>query len=154
MAKPTAQTVRTTLVASRAMTGVVARSMVAALEQVSLPQFRILVLLAASGPLRTGILAERTGVHPSTLTRTADRLVRGGWARRIDNPKSRREVLVELTDAGAALVAEVMANRTAQIAEILARVPRAQHQVILAGFTAFAEAAGEPSPRDLLVLGG
>lgn len=153
MTKASAQTVQSTLVASRALTGVVARSMGNALDQVSLPQFRILVLLAASGPLRTGVLAERTGVHPSTLTRTADRLVRGGWVRRVDNPMSRREVLVELTDNGAALVGEVMASRKAQVAEILSRVSRAQHQVIVAGFTAFAEAAGEPSPQDLLVLG-
>ncbi len=153
MAKPSAETVQSTLVASRALMGVMARSTTTALEQVSMPQFRILVLLAASGPLRTGALAERTGVHPSTLTRTADRLVRGGWVRRVDNPLSRREVLIELTDDGAALVAEVTRRRTEEIAAILTRVPRAQHQVILDGFACFARAAGEPSPQDLLVLG-
>ncbi|GAB3600513.1 MarR family transcriptional regulator [Angustibacter peucedani] len=141
------------MVASRALMGVMARSMASTLDQVSLPQFRVLVLLAASGRLRTGALAERTGVHPSTLTRTADRLVRGGWVRRVDNPLSRREVLVELTDEGAELVAEVMRRRTAEITEILSRLPRAQHQVVLAGFEAFAAAAGEPSAQDLLVLG-
>jgi DNA-binding MarR family transcriptional regulator len=153
VAKPDAKTVQTTLVASRALLGVTARSMSTALGRVTLSQFRVLVLLAASGPLRTGTLAERSQVHASTLTRTADRLVRAGWVRRIDNPLSRREVLIELTDAGAELVAEVTARRQAELTEILSRVPRAQQAIILAGFEAFAAAAGEPDPQDLLVLG-
>ncbi len=151
--QPSPEAVHATLLASRALMGVMARSMAAVLEGISLPQFRILVLLAASGPLRTGALAERTGVHASTLTRTADRLVRAGWVRRIDNPLSRREVLIELTPKGRRLVEEVTRRRAAEITEILARLPRSEQDVVQAGLAAFAEAAGEPSAQDLLVLG-
>jgi DNA-binding MarR family transcriptional regulator len=147
------ETVQATLIASRALMGVMARSMASVLEQITLPQFRVLVLLSSSGPLRTGALAERTGVHASTLTRTADRLVRSGWVRRVENPLSRREVLIELTDTGAALVTEVSERRAAEIARILSRVPAEQRQKILAGLSIFAAAAGEPTPQDLLVLG-
>ena len=147
------ETVQATLAASRALMGVMARSMASVLDQITLPQFRVLVLLSSSGALRTGALAERSGVHASTLTRTADRLVRGGWVRRLENPLSRREVLIELTDAGAALVREVTERRAAEIAEILSRMsPEARTQV-LDGLQAFATAAGEPTPQDLLVLG-
>ncbi|MGN6301417.1 MAG: MarR family transcriptional regulator [Angustibacter sp.] len=147
------ETVQVTLAASRALMGVMARSMASVLDQITLPQFRVLVLLSTSGALRTGALAERSGVHASTLTRTADRLVRGGWVRRLENPLSRREVLIELTDDGAALVREVTERRAAEIAGILARLtPEGQAQV-LAGLEAFASAAGEPTPQDLLVLG-
>ncbi len=147
------EVVQATLVASRALMGVMARSMASVLDQITLPQFRVLVLLAASGPLRTGALAERSGVHASTLTRTADRLVRSGWVRRVENPLSRREVLIELTDRGGALVREVTDRRAAEIAEILSRVTSAQRQQILAGLEVFAEAAGETTAQDLLVLG-
>lgn len=147
------ETVQATLAASRALMGVMARSMASVLDQITLPQFRVLVLLSTSGALRTGALAERSGVHASTLTRTADRLVRGGWVRRLENPLSRREVLIELTDAGAALVREVTERRAAEIAEILSRLPVEGRTQVLAGLETFATAAGEPTPQDLLVLG-
>ena len=148
-----AEVVRATLAASRALMGVMARSMASVLDQITLPQFRVLVLLSTSGPLRTGALAERSGVHASTLTRTADRLVRGGWVRRIENPLSRREVIIELTDAGAALVREVTDRRAAELAEILARLAPEGRAQVLAGLEIFAAAAGEPTAQDLLVLG-
>jgi DNA-binding MarR family transcriptional regulator len=147
------EVVQATLRASRALMGVMARSMASVLDQITLPQFRVLVLLAASGPLRTGALAERSGVHASTLTRTADRLVRGGWVRRLENPLSRREVLIELTDDGAALVREVIDRRAAELAKILARVPGEGRAQVLRGLEVFAAAAGEPTAQDLLVLG-
>ena len=146
--------IEATLVASRALLGVVARSVATALEQVSLPQFRVLVVLSScAGPLRAGALAERTGVHPSTFSRTADRLEAGGWVRRTPNPESRREVLVELTDQARRLVDQVTRDRRAEIARILEQAPAEQREAIRAGFEAFAAAAGEPPVEDLATLG-
>ncbi len=147
------ETTDATVRASRALLGVVARSVAAALEEVSLPQLRVLVLLAATGPQRSGELAERSGVHPSTFSRTADRMVAGGWIRRVDNPASRREVLVTLTPAGRELVAGIIERRRSEIAGILARVPRRQRAVVLDGMRIFSAAAGEPAAADLLILG-
>src|SRR3954471_11676361 len=93
-----------TLVASRALVAVLARSLAEALEQITLPQFRVLVVLCAEGPLRSGVLAERLGMPQSTLTRTADRLVAQGLIRREVSAESRREVMVDLTDGGRDLV--------------------------------------------------
>ncbi|HEY5180538.1 MAG TPA: MarR family transcriptional regulator [Dermatophilaceae bacterium] len=141
------------VLASRALLAVVARSMAAALEEVTLPQFRILVLLSAHGPLRTGTLAEQAGVHPSTLSRTSDRLVKGRWVRRIANPDSRREVLLELTSKGARLVADVTTRRAQELDAILVRVPTRQRRRVFEGFAAFSSAAGEDTGGDLLLLG-
>ena len=141
------------VLASRALLAVVARSMAAALEEVTLPQFRILVLLSAHGPLRTGTLAEQAGVHPSTLSRTSDRLVKGRWIRRIANPDSRREVLLELTSKGARLVADVTTRRAQELDAILVRVPTRQRRRVFEGFAAFSSAAGEDTGGDLLLLG-
>src|SRR6187551_1412860 len=100
-----------TLTASRALVGVVARSLAGVLEQITLPQFRVLVVLCADGPLRSGVLAERLSIHQSTFTRTADRLVAQGWIRREVSAESRREVIVDLTDSGRQLVLDVMQAR-------------------------------------------
>ena len=142
-----------TLVASRALVGVVARSLAEVLEQVTLAQFRVLLVLCAERPLRSGTLAERLGIHQSTFTRTADRLVAQELIRREPNAQSRREVLVDLTEAGQALVADVMKVRRAEVERILGRVPAGERATIRAGFEAFAKAAGEPAASLLLTLG-
>jgi DNA-binding MarR family transcriptional regulator len=145
--------VEVTLTASRALVGVVARTLADVLEVVTLPQFRMLVVLCDEGPLRSGVLSERLGIHQSTLTRLADRLVGQGWVRRETNAESRREVMVDLTDAGRELVTKVLEARRADLAKILGRAPAKDRAVIRAGFEAFARAAGEPDPGHLLTLG-
>ena len=142
-----------TLTASRALVGVVARTLADVLEVVTLPQFRMLVVLCAEGPLRSGVLSDRLGIHQSTLTRLADRLVAQGWVRREPNAESRREVLVDLTGAGRELVTKVLDARRADLAAILSQVTPRERGVIRAGFEAFARAAGEPDPGHLLTIG-
>lgn len=134
------------LTASRALVGVVARSLAPVLEQVTVPQFRVLVVLSnAHGPLRHRDLADALGVHSSTFTRTTDRLVAGGWVTRAENPDNRRETLVSLTPTGRALVDQVTEARRAEIRAILQRVPVGDRPAILDGLAAFSAAAGEPS---------
>jgi DNA-binding MarR family transcriptional regulator len=145
--------VEETLTASRALVGIIARSLADVLEDVTLPQYRVLVVLCASGPMRSGVLAERLGVHQSTLTRTADRLVAQGLIRRDPSQESRREIIVDLTDAGRALVVRTLRQRSEHLREVLERVPVQDRKTILAGFRAFAEAAGEPEAEHLLTLG-
>jgi DNA-binding MarR family transcriptional regulator len=142
-----------TLTASRALLGLIARSLAEVLEQVTLPQYRVLVVLCAAGPLRSGELAERVGVHQSTLTRTADRLVAQGLIQRDPSPDSRREIMVSLTDRGQAMVVQVMRQRSDDIREILGSVSEKDRKVILAGFREFARVAGEPENEHLLTLG-
>src|SRR3954447_24426609 len=145
--------VEATLSASRPLVGVVARSLAEVLEQITLPQLRVLVVLRAEGPLRSGALAERLGVHQSTFTRTADRLVGQGWIRREVSAESRREVIVDLTDAGQELVLDVMKARRREIEKILRRATPEQREAIRTGFEAFAHVAGEPEASQLLTLG-
>jgi len=145
--------VDSTLLASRALLGIVARSVSTALESVTLPQFRVLVVLSSEGPLRVTTLAERMGVVQSTFSRSLARMVEGGWVQRTENPDSRREVLVQLTPTGRRLVSEVTRRRRAEIAAVLKRLPPPDQQAVARGLAAFNAAAGEPTPDDLLVLG-
>jgi len=139
--------------ASRALLGIIARSMLPALEDVSLPQFRVLVLLSSAGPLRMGALAERLGVTVSTFSRTADRLVTGGWAVREGNPDNRREVILAPTERGLGLVTSVTDHRRQLIEDVLRDMTPAQRDQLVDSLRAFTEAAGEPSVADLLILG-
>jgi DNA-binding MarR family transcriptional regulator len=142
-----------TLLVSRALLGVVARSVSSALEFVTLPQFRVLVVLSATGPIRMGALAERVHANQSTFSRSMDKIVTGGWAERSTSPDSRREVLILLTEAGRALVAEVTERRLAEISTILERLTPSEQESVRAGLELFSIAAGEDSVEELLVLG-
>ncbi|AXH34638.1 MarR family transcriptional regulator [Humibacter sp. BT305] len=147
------QSTEATLRASRALLGVVARSVSEALHEITLPQFRVLVILVGEGPLRSGAIAQRMGSHPSTFSRTVDRLVAGGWVARTTSATSGRERIIGLTAAGARLVAEVTERRRQEIAEILARLAPADRARVAEALRLFADAAGEPSATDLLTLG-
>jgi len=118
-----------------------------------MPQFRVLVVLDGAGPQRMGDLAERVGVHPSTLSRTVDKLVGAGWLERASGEESRREVHVALTEQGQRLVDEVTTQRRSGIARVLASLTPEERAAVHRGMELFASAAGEASPSDLLELG-
>lgn len=147
------QATEATLTASRALLGIAARSVAGALELVSLPQFRILVVLSADGPLRVTTLAQRMGAVPSTFSRTLDRLAEAGWIERSGNPESRREVLVDLSARGRDLVHEVTERRRQEIRTVLASLPVKDRQAVARALAIFNTAAGEPSTEELLILG-
>jgi DNA-binding MarR family transcriptional regulator len=132
------------LVASRALVAVASRSIAAVDDDVTLPQFRALVVLdQADLGLNVGSLAVELRIQPSTATRLCDRLVRKGLAQRKINPANRREVTIALTTLGQALVHEVTQRRRKEIASIVAKVPAAQRVAIIDALTAFRVAAGE-----------
>jgi len=142
-----------TLLASRSLLGFVAQSLAPALEEMTMPQFRVLVVVDGSGPQRMGDLAEAVGVHPSTLSRTVDKLVGAGWLERANGEESRREVHVRLTTRGLKLVGDVTTQRRSEIARVLSTLTPDERAAVHRGMVVFASAAGEASPSDLLELG-
>lgn len=151
--KERADEVESVLRASRALLGVVAQSVVEALESVTLPQFRVLVVLASSGPAPIGVLAATLGSVPSTFSRFLDRMEEAGLVARQPSPGSRREVLIALEPRGAAIVEEATERRRRAIAEILRRLGSAERAALVAALDSFSLAAGEPAPETLLVMG-
>jgi DNA-binding MarR family transcriptional regulator len=136
--------------ASRVLVAVAARSLSAA-GDVSLPQYRVLVLLATQGPQRAIDLAAALGVNPSSATRLIDRLVRAGLVRRQRLSADRRSYRVGLSAEGRALVAEVTQRRRAEFERLLASLPVHQHELVIDALSAIADAAGEAPERDLAV---
>ena len=131
------------LTASRVLVAVAARSLAAHEAEVSLQQYRALVVLASRGPQRPGDLAEALGVDPSTTTRLCDRLVERRLISRRRQPGDRREVRVDLNDRGRSLVGEVTERRRLEIQRILAAVPDPDRAALVGAFRTFGQAAGE-----------
>lgn len=130
--------------ASRVLVALAVRSLAGTDDEVTLPQYRALVVLASRGPQRPSRLAEALAVHPSTVTRLCDRLVAKRLVRRRGSGTSRREVTITLTAKGRRLVDAVTARRRVEIAEIVARVPAAERATMVHALHALGEAAGEP----------
>src|SRR5690242_16030574 len=97
--------------ASRALVGITARSLAAVNAEVTLPQFRSLVVLATAGPQTVSALADRLAVHASTMTRMCNRLVTRGLVVRAPSAVDRREVVIALSKTGTSVVEDVMAAR-------------------------------------------
>ncbi|WFG45308.1 MarR family winged helix-turn-helix transcriptional regulator [Pseudonocardia alni] len=147
------------MTASRAMLSVVARSLAAASEHtggdtagdVTLPQYRALVVLAQYGTRRPADLARALTVSASTATRMCDRLVTRGLVARTRTGDDRREVAVALSPAGRALVDEVTRLRRAEMHRLLATLPAAERTAVRDALRRFAEAAGEVGETDWAV---
>jgi DNA-binding MarR family transcriptional regulator len=134
--------------ASRALVAVAARSLAGVAEDVTLPQYRFLVVLASRGPQRLADLATALGVDRSTATRMCDRLVRKRLVTRRRTREDRRAVRVSLTGTGAELVAEVSRRRRGEIATIVARMPASHRDRVVRALRSFADAAGEVPEQD------
>ncbi|HVW43870.1 MAG TPA: MarR family transcriptional regulator [Amycolatopsis sp.] len=133
------------LTASRLLVAVSVRSIASVDESITIPQFRLLVVLDTRGPLKLSALAEQLAVNPSTATRMTDRLVAAGLVNREANPASRRELMVSLTGTGAAVVRDVTQRRRAEITRIVSRMPVTARRGLVRALTAFTEAGDEPS---------
>jgi DNA-binding MarR family transcriptional regulator len=134
--------------ASRALVAVAARSLAAVADEVTLPQYRLLVVLAARGPQGLAPLAAALGVSPSTATRMCGRLVRKGLVQRRTPSRDRRKVRLALTEAGRAVVSQVTELRRVEIARIVAAVPAEKRAQVVDALSEFADAAGESADRD------
>ncbi|OIJ85763.1 MarR family transcriptional regulator [Streptomyces sp. MUSC 14] len=135
---------RAVLTASRLLVAVSARSLAEVEERVTLPQFRMLVVLATRGETKLVALAELLQVAPSTAMRMVDRLIAAGLADRKANPANRRETQLRLTEEGRHTVEEVTARRRAEIAGIVERLRPTERLALVEALNAFNEAGGEP----------
>jgi len=146
------EVVEAVLSASRALVGVAARSLAAAEEEVTLPQYRALVVLASRGTQRVLDLAEALGVNQSTITRMCDRLESKRLISRQRPPDNRRTVLVSITASGEELVAAVTRRRRREIRAIVRRMSGQTQTSLVEAMASFAAAAGE-APEQAWSLG-
>jgi DNA-binding MarR family transcriptional regulator len=131
------------LSASRVLVAVAARSLAEVADEVTLTQYRSLVVLASRGPQSVVALAEAVAVTPPTASRLCDRLVRKGLVSRREDRRDRRLVRLILTAEGRALVDAVTERRRAEIARLLESVPQEAQRSMVDALGQLAAAAGE-----------
>jgi DNA-binding MarR family transcriptional regulator len=95
-----------------------ARVLERALGDMTLPQFRVMALIASS-PERANRLAERAAVSRPSLTGLLDGLESRGWVRRVDVEGDRRGVSLEVTRQGAAALKHAEQAMTRELEEVL-----------------------------------
>lgn len=137
------EVVDSVVTASRAMIAVAVRSLSGLAEDITIAQYRTLVVLASRGPQKLADLAGLLGVTPSTAGRMCERLVRRRLVARHRAQADRRVVRISLTPAGRRIVDEATRQRRVFIADVLARVPPGKRRGMAEGLRAFGEAAGE-----------
>ena len=129
--------------ATRVLAGIALKSVDVLDGAVSLPQLRLLAVLADLGPARSGEVARALGLEASTVTRLADRMVAAGHVRRGSDPGHRGVVTLELTASGRRLVAKVAAWRRRELAHVLGRLSPRDRAAVTRALRLLVEAAGE-----------
>ncbi len=133
--------------------GIAATSIAGIEDSVTVPQFRVLVMLYTRGPLNLAAVAAGLDVNPSNASRTCDKLIKAGLVDRRESAVDRRHITLTLTAAGRRLVATVTKRRRAAIERILRTMTAAERDTLAEALAGFASAAGEPTvDENLLTL--
>lgn len=132
------------LAASRVLVAMSAASIEASPVEVTLNQYRALVVLAGRSPMHMADLGRELAISPSSTTRLVDRLERKGLVSRAANEASRRSIDLRLEPAGEDLVATVMAERRRRFSEALAQLPDRRRQAMAKAFADLSMLMGEP----------
>ena len=97
---------------------------------VSAAQARLLAGIEQAGPARTSDLARQDSSSQPTITAQLQRAEQEGWVRRTADPSDGRASLVELTDAGRAVLRDVRRARAEALAPRLAALDEADRDVL------------------------
>jgi DNA-binding MarR family transcriptional regulator len=128
---------------TRAMVGLTMRSVDVLGGEVSLPQFRLLLVLSGLGRVPSSRLATEMGIGASSITRLADKLEAAGLLTRGTDPRSRSVVALEVTPAGIQLVARVVARRQELLAQVLGQMTPAERAEVAGVARRFADLSGD-----------
>jgi DNA-binding MarR family transcriptional regulator len=140
------------LAACRVLVAVSAQSIAAVESVVDLTEFRVLVILATLGTASTSKIADTAEMHHTTARRLCDRLIAVNFVT-ITEPDPASDQTLALSVQGKGVVHMVMSRRRAAIEPILTTMPATDRAELAIALRAFAQAAGEPSLRDLWAMG-
>jgi DNA-binding MarR family transcriptional regulator len=138
--------------AARALVAIAVRSINASPVEVTLPQHRVLVLLASRGEQSVGALAEQLGVNASNASRVCDRLQRLGLVARRRSTRDARSVKVALTDEGVEVLRVVTARRHEEVRRILGTVGPEMAAGAVEALRVFSAAAHEVADEEWLLV--
>ncbi len=108
-------------------------------------QTSVLVTLEEHEPLRLSELARREAVTPPTMSRVLAALDDAGLLVRTPDPQDARSALVELSPEGRAMIEQLRTERTAVLAERLARLAPEHREALAAAVPALEALVAMPS---------
>ncbi len=88
-------------------------------SSLTMAQMRVLMLLSVVGEARMSDLAPKLGISLSTLSSLVERLVEADLAKRREDERDRRNVLVSLTPSGANVLENLQELGARQLRELL-----------------------------------
>lgn len=137
--------------ASRALVGIAAASLGGIDDVVTVPQFRVLVMVYSRGAMNLAAVASGLNVNPSNASRTCDKLIKAGLLHRRESDSDRRNIALTLTVSGRRLVEKVTRHRRAAIQKVLRVMPAPEREALADVLSRFADAAGEPADDDAVL---
>ena len=128
---------------TQALVGITTQSLDALDGAVTVSQFRLLRTLDGLGRVSSSTLAAALGLAASSVTRLADKLESAGYVARGADAHSRSIVTLEVTEAGRAVVGDVLARRHVLLEAVLDAMTPAEreHAADMAG--RFVQLAGD-----------
>jgi DNA-binding MarR family transcriptional regulator len=130
--------------ASRAMVGITAASIAEVDDRVTVPQLRVMMMIATRGAMNLVAVAAGLNVTSPNASRICDRLLQAGMLDRRESLEDRRHITLTLTSDGDALVERLISHRRTAIRKILRSMTAAERDDLMTAMNAFADAAGEP----------
>jgi DNA-binding MarR family transcriptional regulator len=107
----------------------------------TITQLRSLFLIVNKGSTNFRKLADALGVTPSNVTGIVDRLEEQGLVSRTQNPEDRREMTLQATNKGKALVFSLRETEVKQMTRILLLLSLEELTYLANGLSAFVKAA-------------
>lgn len=139
--------------ATRVLVDIAARSLLGVGDDITLPQYRVLVLVDGSETMRGVDLSRALGIHASTSSRLVNRLVVKGLMDRTPDAQDRRSNSLAITAAGHRLVSRVNYRRRREMRGLLEHLGADEISAVLDGLRLFNAAAvasghGTPAPPE------
>jgi DNA-binding MarR family transcriptional regulator len=110
---------------------------------ITITQLMALATLRKSGPMSAGELAAHERVQPPSMTKILAVLEEHGLARREQHPSDRRQIVIECTDAGSALIEKEGQLREAFLAVRIAKLSKADRALLARASLVLERLAGE-----------
>ncbi|MDF6018702.1 MarR family transcriptional regulator [Streptomyces sp. JH34] len=112
----------------------------------SAAQTRVMYIIEREPGINLSALGRRLSAAAPSVTRLCDRLQAAGFLRRFPHPHNRREVQVELTDAGVTHLRAIRHRREEALRQAMSRMPLDTQLALATGLRALCDVAGEPEP--------